>query len=178
MTETSACSSQQTSFLSLSDLMSSQSPERLMFYLSCPQILKITDPSLSQSNSLTCADLIAFESSEQGISRPGKSLFYASLQLLKMHIRFNENSVIPQRKQMGNCAGVRVCISVHACIRNSVDLPLLSAGTCSYLRFVTVFIFLYSTNYRLQFIFFVCVQSYVCTCIYNKRVWGFEALKV
>lgn len=45
-----------------------------------------------------------------------------------MHIRFNENSVIPQRKQMGNCAGVCVYLSVHACMRN-VWLALLSAGT-------------------------------------------------
>lgn len=129
------------------ELLAFKSPTRLIFYLRWPQIHNITCPCLSQSKILICSDLIASESSEQGISRSGKWLFYASLPLLKMLIHFNENSVIPQRKQMGNCAGVWlcVCVCVRVCAsiwtRLLTGLPLSQAHVYGCVRFVWMFYF-------------------------------------
>lgn len=52
-----------------------------------------------------------------------------------MLILFNENSVIPQRKQMGNCAGVLVCIYIFVSVftptyKHVCWLTVLSANTC------------------------------------------------
>lgn len=44
----------------------------LMFYLKSLQILHVTGPRPSQSKSQNCSDLIASESSEEGICRSGK----------------------------------------------------------------------------------------------------------
>lgn len=117
------------------ELLASKSPAHLIFYLRCPQILNITGPRLSQSKSLICSDLIASESSVKGISCSGKWLFYASLPLLKMLIHFNENSVIPQRKQMGNCAGVWLCERVYiwVCLYSYIQACLISLPLCEHM---------------------------------------------
>lgn len=171
------------------ELLASKSPAHLIFYLRCPQILNITGPRLSQSKSLICSDLIASESSGKGISRSGKWLFYASLPLLKMLIHFNENSVIPQRKQMGNCAGVGLCERVYICVclYSYIQACLTGLPLCEHMCMDVLdvldlgdhFILQFSTicKYLFPYLSF-CVR--VCLCVWtllgDLGVWSTQSM--
>lgn len=168
------------------ELLASKSPAHLIFYLRCPQILNITGPCLSQSKSLICSDLIASESSEKGISCSGKWLFYASLPLLKMLILFNENSVIPQRKQMGNCAGVWLCERAYICvcvcipIYKHVWLACRSASTCVWMCWIRVTILLSHPQLFVSTCFLIFSSVYVFVCVWTLLgdfgVWSTQSM--
>lgn len=102
-----------------------------------------------------------------------------------MLIHFNENSVIPQRKQMGNRAGVWVCEHAYICVfmptckhfcLNGLPLPkhmcmdVLDLGDCFILPSPTIC--KYSFLYLLCMCMFVCV----CTLLGDFGVWSTQSM--
>lgn len=100
-----------------------------------------------------------------------------------MLIHFNENSVIPQRKQMGNCAGVWVCEHAYMCVFmptyehfRLTGLPLLKHMCMDVLDLGGYFILPSSTICKYSFLYLLCMCMFVC--VYTiKGFWGLKHSK-
>lgn len=140
-----------------------------------------SDPSCYKSTSITnksqnCSDLIASESSAEGISRSGKWLFMLHCRFWRCLLTLMKTVLSPKENRWATvqvCERAFTCVFVCSCVYIwtllSTGLPLLKHMCMDVGDYFTLSS---STACKCSILYLSAVYMYVCVCVYTIKGFG------